>query len=418
MAYNNTSFVNNGTLTETLDDLNKRFADALLPLTATFGIFAFAGFFGNLIILLVFSLSREYRKNNFKIFVICLAIIDFITCITLIPAEMIKQRHYFAFDDAAACKVKCFFNVFGASASCLSLLIISIDRFRRAVQPMRKQLSPGLAIKLLVVVGFIIPILLSVPGTIMCGIEKTNKTNIYGTDTEIYLCSTEDQYRYNVWRAVYKYTFILLLVGISLVYIILYTFVMREVAKQVRTMAAMDKTSSFEACYSSDVYDPNSVMASDENGSNRARLLSKTSFTDEDKLMTSTKESANGQQPKTGVREFRNPSIKSIKSHVSTKNKAFIFRKRQFPYKTIIWFILTLIFVITYITHLIFALRVEKVVVMSPAEFSVYSFFFRIYFFNHFINPVVYAIFVKRFRQSCRNLFPTIKQKLDNVFCF
>ena len=417
MAYNNTSFANNGTLTETLDDLNKRFADALLPLTATFGIFAFAGFFGNLIILLVFSLSREYRKNNFKIFVICLAIIDFITCITLIPAEMIKQRHYFAFDNAAACKVKCFFNVFGASASCLSLLIISIDRFRRAVLPMRKQLSPGLAIKLLVVVGFIIPILLSVPGTIMCGIEKTNKTNIYGTDTEIYLCSTEEQYRYSVWRAVYKYTFILLLVGISLVYIILYTFVMREVAKQVRTMAAMDKTSSFEACYSSDVYDPNSVMASDENGSNRARILSKTSFTDEDKLMTSTKESANGQPPKTGVRELRNPSIKSIKSHVSTKSKVSIFRKRQFPYKTIIWFILTIIFVITYITHLIFALWVEKVVVMSPAEFSVYSFFFRIYFFNHFINPVVYAIFVKRFRQSCRNLLPTIKQKLDNVFC-
>ena len=416
---NNTSFISNGNLTETLEDLNKRFADALLPLTATFGLFAFAGFFGNLLILLVFSLSREYRKNNFKIFVICLAIIDFITCITLIPAEMVKQRHYFAFDDAVACKVKCFFNVFGASASCLSLLIISIDRFRRAVQPMRKQLSPGLVIKLLVIVGFIIPILLSIPGTIMCGIEQENKTNIYGTDTEIYLCATEDKYRYSVWRIVYKYTFIILLVGISFVYIVLYTFVMREVAKQVRTMATMDKNSSFEACYSSDVYDPNSVQTSEENGNNRARILSKTSFTDEDKLMTSVKESTNEKQPNKGksVKELRNPSLKSIKSHFGTKSKISIFRRRQFPYKTIIWFILTLIFVITYITHLIFALRVEKVVVMSPREFSVYSFFFRIYFFNHFINPVVYAIFVKRFRQSCRNLFPTIKQKLDEVFC-
>ena len=416
---NNTSFISNGNLTETLEDLNKRFADALLPLTATFGLFAFAGFFGNLLILLVFSLSREYRKNNFKIFVICLAIIDFITCITLIPAEMVKQRHYFAFDDAVACKVKCFFNVFGASASCLSLLIISIDRFRRAVQPMRKQLSPGLVIKLLVIVGFIIPILLSIPGTIMCGIEQENKTNIYGTDTEIYLCATEDKYRYSVLRIVYKYTFIILLVGISFVYIVLYTFVMREVAKQVRTMATMDKNSSFEACYSSDVYDPNSVQTSEENGNNRARILSKTSFTDEDKLMTSVKESTNEKQPNKGksVKELRNPSLKSIKSHFGTKSKISIFRRRQFPYKTIIWFILTLIFVITYITHLIFALRVEKVVVMSPREFSMYSFFFRIYFFNHFINPVVYAIFVKRFRQSCRNLFPTIKQKLDEVFC-
>ena len=415
---NNTTVTNNGSLTESLEDLNKRFADALLPLTATFGVFAFAGFFGNLLILLVFSLSREYKKNNFKIFVLCLAIIDFITCITLIPAEMVKQRHYFAFDDVAACKVKCFFNVFGASASCLSLLIISIDRFRRAVQPMRKQLSPSLAIKLLVVFGFVIPILLSVPGTIMCGIEKANKTNIYGTDTEIYLCATEDKYKYSIWRIVYKYTFIILLVGISFVYIVLYTFVMREVAKQVRTMTAMDKNSSFEVCYSSDIYDPNSVQTVEENGNSRTRILSKTSFSDEDNLMTSLKESANGKQTKKekSAKAFRQPSLKSIKSHFSSKSKISMFRRRQFPYKTIIWFILTLIFIITYITHLIFALRVEKVVVMSPREFSVYSFFFRIYFFNHFINPVVYAIFVERFRKSCRNLLPIIKQKLADAF--
>lgn len=416
----NTSFISNGTITESLDDLNKRFADALLPLTATFGVFAFAGFFGNLLILLVFSLSREYRSNNFKIFVLCLAVIDIITCITLIPAEMIKQRHYFAFDDAAACKVKCFFNVFGASASCLSLLVISIDRFRKAVQPLKKQLSPSLAVKLLFVFGFVVPILLSIPGTIMCGIEKVNKTNIYGSETEIYLCATEDKYKFSIWRIVYKYTFIILLVGISCVYVVLYTFVMREVAKQVRNMAALGNNMSFEASYSSDVYDPNSIQPVAENGDSRARIFSKTSFSDEENLMISRKDSASDvvfSKKGKNANALRKPSLKSIKSLNSTKSKITIFRRRQFPYKTIIWFILTLIFIITYITHLIFALRVEKVVVMSPEEFSVYSFFFRIYFFNHFINPVVYAIFVKRFRQSCRNLFPTIKLKLANICC-
>ena len=408
----NTTLPQNGTVIESLDDLNTRFADALLPLTATFGVFAFAGFFGNLLILLVFSLSREYRKNNFRIFVLCLGIIDFVTCITLIPAEMVKQRHYFAFDDIKACKVKCFFNVFGASASCLSLLVISIDRFRKVCQPLRKQISPSLAIKLLFIAGFIIPILLSIPGTIMCGVEEANKKNIFGTDTEIYLCTTEPKYKFSIWRIVYKYTFIILLVGVSFVYVILYTFVMREVAKQIKSMAAQRKNSSFEICFSSDIYDPNSVnsvQTVEENDENRPRILSKTSFSDEENLMISRKEAdTNGTVPGEKAEKpkpFRIPSMKSIKSKISTKSKEPLYRTSQFPYKTIIWFILTLIFILTYITHLIFALRVEKVIVMSPQEFSVYSFFFRIYFFNHFINPVVYAIFVKRFRQSCRSLF-------------
>ena len=409
------------TFNESLDALNVRFADALLPLTVTFGVFALAGFFGNLLILLVFALSREYRKNNFKIFVLCLGIIDFVTCITLIPAEMVKQRHYFDFDDAVACKVKCFFNVFGATASCLSLLVISIDRFRKVVQPLRKQISPGLAIKLLLVVGFVLPTIISIPGTIMCGIEKSNKTNIYGTNTEIYLCATEEQYKFSVWRVVYKYTFIILLVGISFVYVILYTFVMREVAKQIKAMRAVAKNStSFDVCFSSDMYDPNSVQASED----CSRIFSKTSLTESENLVKPTvtfdepvSNGTDATRKVNGQNDPRKPSLRSAKSSISTRSKRPLIRRQHFPYKTIIWFILTVIFILTYITHLILALRVGKVVVMSPAEFSLYSFFFRIYFFNHVVNPLVYAIFVKRFRESCRTLLPTMKAKMRDLFC-
>lgn len=251
----------------------------------------------------------------------------------------------------------------------------------------------------------------------MCGIEKSNKTNIYGTNTEIYLCATEDKYKYSVWRVVYKYSFIILLVGISFVYVILYTFVMREVAKQIKAMAAMKQTASFEVCFSSDSCDPNSVQVVEYNDDNRPRI------SEEEKLVTTTTQKepiTNGfSSDRKGkhLKESRKPSLKSTKSINSVKSKGPLLRRLHFPYKTIIWFILTVIFIITYITHLILALRVGKVVIMSPMEFSVYSFFFRIYFFNHVVNPLVYAIFVKRFRQSCRTLFPTIKQKISNQFC-
>ncbi|WAR31365.1 hypothetical protein MAR_033907, partial [Mya arenaria] len=56
---------------------------------------------------------RDYKRNNFKVFVLTLAVIDLVICGTLIPAEMVKQRKYFEFGDVVTCKVKCFFNVFG-----------------------------------------------------------------------------------------------------------------------------------------------------------------------------------------------------------------------------------------------------------------------------------------------------------------
>ncbi|KAH3803058.1 hypothetical protein DPMN_156757 [Dreissena polymorpha] len=173
---------------ESLEDLDGRYADALLPLTIAFGCFTVVGIIGNLLVILVFSLSPEYRRNNFKVFALTLAYIDLITCLTLIPAETVKQQKYFEFGQVATCKLKCFFNVFGASSHCLALLVISVDRFLKVVLPFKTQMTPKKSIWILLFVAFLLPILLSIPGTLMCGIRTTAKVNIYGTNTTIYLC--------------------------------------------------------------------------------------------------------------------------------------------------------------------------------------------------------------------------------------
>ena len=390
--------------TETLSELNARFAEHLLPLTVTFGGFTVLGFFGNLLILLVFSLSREYRKNNFRIFVLTLAIIDFITCLTLIPAEMLKHRHYFDFSDASSCKVKCFFNVFGSSASCLALLVISIDRYRKVVQPLKKQLSPSLAIKVLFVIAFLCPVLLSIPGTMMCGIKRTAKTNIYGSNTDIYLCETEDKYRHSVLRTVYKFSLLIMMAGISLVYVVLYTFVMREVTKQVRYTASQRKNSGYDVTYSSDVYDPNAVNLIQGDPLQFSRKSSARSLDNVSPQLT----------PTLKVKETKAKKVSrqhSMRSFRSLRNMP-ILKRKYFPSKTFIWFILTLVFILTYVTHIVLSLRVGEVVKMEPGEFSLYSFFYRIYFFNHMVNPFVYAIFHKRFRDSCVHIVKRVKSKV------
>ncbi|XP_052787791.1 cholecystokinin receptor type A-like [Mya arenaria] len=395
---------------ESLDELNDRYARTLLPLTVIFGFFAIFGFLGNILILVVFSLSRDYKRNNFKVFVLTLAVIDLVICVTFIPAEMVKQRKYFEFGDVVTCKVKCFFNVFGASSSCLALLVISIDRFRKVVQPFKKQMSPAIAVRILIAVACVFPILLAIPGTIMCGIKTTNMTNIHGGNTTIHLCETEEKYEKSIWRTVYKFTFIFLLVGISVTYIVLYIFVMKEAAKQMKAISMQRKHSSYDTVFTSGIYNQNTIVhetpiihrkqiETHENGTNGMPI---SNHVEDDSQSYGTLQNGASKRSKNNKQTSR----------INDRQK----KTRHFPTKTIIWFILTIVFIVTYITHNLLTLKVEKIVNMSPSEFTLFSFFFRIYFLNHVINPIVYALFVKRFISSCRNVFPLILSKLRQYF--
>ncbi|XP_052788692.1 trace amine-associated receptor 8b-like [Mya arenaria] len=392
--------------TESLDELNDRYARALLPLTIAFGFFAVFGFLGNLIILLVFSLSRDYKRNNFKVFVLTLAVIDLVICITLIPAEMVKQRKYFEFGDVVTCKVKCFFNVFGASSSCLALLVISIDRFRKVVQPFKKQMSPAIAVRILIAVAGVFPILLAVPGTIMCGIKTTNMTNIHGGNTTIHLCETEEKYEKSIWRTIYKFTFIVLLVGISVTYIVLYTFVMKEAAKQMNAISEQRTHSSPETVFTTGIYYQNTVCNETPETNRKHIGINENTGSTISVPIQMNNGSLSNCTLQNGASNHTGSFEQICRRNVRPK------RSRLFPTKSIIWFILTIVFIVTYITHNLLTLKVGKIVNMSPSEFTLFSFFFRIYFLNHVINPIVYAIFVKRFRCSCRNVAPMLLLKL------
>ncbi|KAH3803911.1 hypothetical protein DPMN_132183 [Dreissena polymorpha] len=384
-------------VTETLEDLNARYAKALIPLSVTFGFFTLFGFLGNLLILVVFSLSRDYKRNNFKVFVLTLGVIDIITCVTLLPAEIVKQQRYFSFGDEVPCKIKCFFNIFGASSSCLAFLVISVDRYRKVCQPFKNQMNPKLAVRILMGVAFLFPILLAIPGTVMCGIKTTEMVNKYGTTTTIQLCETEERFERTVWRAIYKWGLVLLLCGISLAYIVLYTFVMIEATKQIRAFSR-HRQSSFDVTCSSGIYEPNAIVHEPMNRSQTLKMSPEI-----DGLMSSNggEGGDNDEETSSTVAESRNTNVKH-----STNGLL------KFPTKTIMWFILTVVFIITYLAHIILTLKVDKIVFMTPREFSSFAFFFRIYFFNHMINPIVYAIFMKRFRTSCKNILPTMYNKL------
>ncbi|KAH3803073.1 hypothetical protein DPMN_156773 [Dreissena polymorpha] len=411
--------------TERLLDLNDRYARALLPLTITFGFFMVFGFFGNLLIIVIFIKSPEYKGNNFKVFVLTLAVIDLITSITLIPAEMVKHRYFFMFNNPLYCKFKCFLNVFGASSSCLALLVISVDRYRKVVQPFKMQMSPAIAVKILMGVAVMFPICLAIPGTLMCGINSTTIVNIYGSNTTVYLCESEKRFKTSVLRNVYKWIFIILHCGISFIYLVLYGRVMIVVVKQTHAIAKQQRRTIIssncpvDTCYLETSVRRNTMEINDT--VMRCNQLKETENVKEiegkdSQVLSSTiplTVSATHFGTERQVTNFIKPTRISKSSSFKRLSRHSSRFRKEFPTKTFIWFTLTVFFIVTYLTHIVLALTVGNVVKMTTEEFVSFSFFFRMYFANHIVNPMIYALFVKGFRDSSKQL---LKKMLKNVF--
>ena len=438
--------------TESQDALNIRYANALIPLTVIFGFFATIGVIGNSLVLLVFSLGREFRNNNFKIFVICLGIVDLLTCAFLIPAEMVKHRNYFSFENLFMCKTKCLFNVWAGCAAALVLLLISVDRFRKVCQPFKKQIAPTLALKLCILLSFAVPIMLSWPGAMMCGIKEANKTNIYNTTTVVYLCATEPKYEKSIWRYIYKYTFVILLVGVSFCCLVMYILIGCQIKRHWGSVPGTfrkDSGKEFNSDYSSDTFgsikkEAERTTSSTSDGRNqvvndtpadplRNASVNRTGSNASERSVNRKNESvlvkqrknsdADQKARKTLIKQLSNVSMSSLQKirresvssnaarrTMSRSNSGFGMRK--FPYKTLIWFILTMVFVVTYIMYLVLAIKVPKLIHMETTSFTVFSFFYRFYFMNNIINPIIYFILDARFRKACKTIGPLIKMRI------
>ncbi|KAK3609589.1 hypothetical protein CHS0354_038586 [Potamilus streckersoni] len=379
---------------ETLEELNHRYAEALIPVTIFLGFLAVTGVIGNILVLFVFWRSKEYRKDTFRIFVISHGVIDLVECVSLIPVEIFKHQQYFAFENTAACKAKCFFNVFASSAASFMLILINIDRFRRICQPFKNQVGYGLAIKLSSGMCFI-SILLALPSVALCGIQENLMMNIQGGLTKVYICSYEEIYKNNGWREAYKIALLTLTFIMLVLCTIVYILIGREVVMSFRRNCIthfMRQNSAWP-----DVSPSEPFVQSD--GCDKREKVTEVSFKNESKQSSDVMKLDCLSIPAANV------TLDSRITHVSKRSLS------NYPIssyrKTLIWFILTVIFVVTHILYSVLALKRDAIFTMRPNEFAVYSFFFRIYFVNSMANPIVYACLFKRFRNVCRAYFIT-----------
>ena len=98
------------------------------------------GIIGNIHLIIVYA--HCYKKNNFRLYVLVLSVIDLLGCCISIPLQLLYSFRYLTIYTQSALLCKLFditHTIYVASITILA--IIGIDRLRRTTKPLGKQLT-------------------------------------------------------------------------------------------------------------------------------------------------------------------------------------------------------------------------------------------------------------------------------------
>ena len=98
---------------------------------------------GNGIVLYIYYF--KWKKNSSRIFILFLAVLDMLNCITTLPIEIIIMRYTVVFDIPWICKISRFSTFFLNTASAAILVAIATDRFKRICRPWSNQFSASVS---------------------------------------------------------------------------------------------------------------------------------------------------------------------------------------------------------------------------------------------------------------------------------
>ncbi|KAL4232208.1 hypothetical protein ACF0H5_009783 [Mactra antiquata] len=417
--------------------LNDEMREAVLPVTIFVGIEMVLGFFGNLLVLYVFLF--RYHVCNFRYFVLCLAFVDITSSLTTMPGEIVTQLYWYIYPVPAICKVKSFFNVFTVSVEAFGLLTIAIDRYLKVCRPFGWQIKPKVAIILCAIIYFC-ALILALPVSIFWGTHSYKHTYM-NTTIEVTVCEKDEQFEHTNKPLHYSLSFEIIVSVCLFIMFVLYILVARKLFqdkrvrkghkttnKEITTMSTMlpgipaDNSSepsstdalgtkrdlpskvqpsfvsiSSDNCLSSGAEEPSlsSVKPTPNKKSSPYPVLSDTDdgYTSGSDFGFLKKGGKLTPQSGTNVHKKSNRLKRISKQGISKRVKR----------KTLIMFILTIVFILTtilYMTLLSFIARSDDILQhMSPGGKAIYFFFFRLYFINHVINPVVYGILDPKFRK-------------------
>ncbi|OWF38818.1 Growth hormone secretagogue receptor type 1 [Mizuhopecten yessoensis] len=227
----------------TLVDINNKLILRFIGGITFLAIICIVGLIGNNLVIFIYF--RRFRKSNYRIYVLWLAILDIVNCTVSAPLVIIYMLFPVTFPSDIFCKVFRFILYFLSMMSTSALVVIAIDRCRKVLHPLRRQISTNQA-KFLCFISVIISLALSWPAPILFGLSDV-QTGVPGLTG--FRCITANKYKKTLYMILYSSVTSLYFIAVTTSLIIVYTLIGRQIFKHNVFRSSMRKMSSLSTDY-------------------------------------------------------------------------------------------------------------------------------------------------------------------------
>lgn len=418
-----------------LEELRAKEHRLQIPIIVYLILISMFGTVGNALVL--YTYKRKYSPSNCRTFIICLSIMDLISCVIVIPVEIWFLFMEFDFHILWLCKLSVFLNAWPTLTSGFLLVCIAVDRYRKVCRPFQWQLSGEVAVAMCVITA-VMGVAFSWMSPVIYGIQSSQHP-VYENIT-ISQCVETDAMKATAFPLINNISFALLFLSSLTAIIVMYCMIALRVKRHVKRKQTLmnkhrtllkdtpeasemtimsgkvvlenrlkgsvdDLETSEDLFYSSDVLKSKgtasgsnsqtylpvvcSIDAEEDQSQNRHSLLSRLFSTASSIVSRSTLSRSSNNRTRTSQQR---------KSKQERVNRT-----------ALIMFQISLAFIISYLPLLCLLLirTADSTFVQSLSDGgrATYKFFLRSYYLNCAINPVIYGLWDSRFRKSCKQLF-------------
>lgn len=385
-----------------LEELNAEEAKQYVGGVIFVTILMVIGIVGNVHVLWIYAF--QMKPSNHRIFILMLGVLDFITCCVGMPFIIVDLRNPLTFKVVSICKIMRFNNYFICTSSVLVLLVIAVERYRKICVPLGRQITQTFA-KGLCLLVFGIALILSWPAPVLYGGATVNTTqqNITGTR-----CYTEDKFVNTKYQAYFNAMLILIVFGIFIILIVIYSFIGRIISKHNTFKSNIPVAHASDTSSSVNQYTPSTDRSEISDGLSSASSK-KYAHSQTKNAICGNMESS--KKPETNIK-----CVFTI-APAQTFNKEISGRKKDQPNTspkrtrrtTLMFFLITVVFFISYIPHLLLKLvtfmNKSFVSDMSFTGKVLYNTFVWCFFINNMANSFIYGFCDGRFRSEVRAMY-------------
>ena len=362
---------NNTTDIRTAEEWNHVLATELLGDTVCLGIYLTVGIIGNSFVLFVYG-KRKRLNNEDRFFIPRLAIIDLVACIVNCSFSMSINLLPVKYDSDFACKFMWFLAMFTTGTSALTLMLITVHRYLKLCKPFARQMTHKWKNILLSIIlsGMVI---ISLPCFAFYGSAEVNYSHTKLTGRR---CTSVTAGLPKV-ALVYKAFLFLMILGILIVLVTLYSLIGRVLFKQARFSWKLHFTKEVTSAAS----DSGTHETDDEHHTQNRRSI---------------KENAE--------------HFQFHESRHSTATDLRLQKQRSPGYRvTVLFMIITGVFIVCFIPKLTMMLwesrKTDFWLTLTPSELGGYRFLYTFFVINNIVNPFVYGFLDKKFQAEFKKLF-------------